>query len=141
MTTRNATTQPPPVVPRIGDVAKHLCSATDMARVTRVRDLQELLGFSIAEVGVVVDTENVDVLDRVRSEYRSGDVPPDRRHGLLDEANEATDRLLTTFDTTLARISPFREERAAKSFGLRAARDELGDVDDQFRPTQGANRP
>ena len=42
-------------------------SATDMARVTRVRDLQKLLGFSLAEVRVVLDTEGVDVLDRVRS--------------------------------------------------------------------------
>jgi DNA-binding transcriptional MerR regulator len=32
-----------------------------MARVTRIRDLQELLGFSLAEVRVVLDTEDVDV--------------------------------------------------------------------------------
>ena len=36
-----------------------------MARVTRIRDLQKLLGFSLAEVRVVLDTEEVDVLDRV----------------------------------------------------------------------------
>ena len=164
MITRNAATQPPSIVLRIGEVAKmtglttrtlrywgelglihpssyrargeRLYSATDLARVTRIRDLQELLGFSLAEVGVVLDTEDIDVLDRVRSEYRSGDVPPDRRRGLLDEAIEANDKLLTRLDNTLARIGAFREERAAKAIRLRAARDELGDGDAQIRPTK-----
>src|SRR5580693_4648892 len=43
-------------------------TAADMARVTRIRDLQKLLGFSLAEVRVVLDTEEVDILDRARSE-------------------------------------------------------------------------
>ena len=101
MITRNAATEPAPVVLRIGEVAKltglttrtlryweelglirpssyrgsgeRLYSQTDMARVTRIRELQELLGFSLAEVRVVLDTEDIDVLDRVRSEYRWGD--------------------------------------------------------------------
>src|SRR5664280_1115846 len=83
--TRNAAAEAPPVVLRIGEVAKltglttrtlryweeqglispssyrgrgeRLYSATDMARVTRIRDLQELLGFSLAEVRVVLETE------------------------------------------------------------------------------------
>ncbi len=101
MIVRNATTEPAPVVLRIGEVAKltgltsrtlryweeldllrpsgyrgsgeRLYSQTDMARVTRIRDLQELLGFSLAEVRVVLDTEDIDVLDRLRSEFRWGD--------------------------------------------------------------------
>jgi DNA-binding transcriptional MerR regulator len=169
MIIRNATTQPSPVVLRIGEVAKltglttrtmryweelglicpssyrgrgeRLYSATDMTRVTRIRDLQELLGFSLAEVRVVLDTEDVDVLDRVRSEYRSGDVPPDRRRELLVEAIEANDKLLTKLDNTLVRIGAFRDERAAKSIRLRAALDELGDEDHQIRPTKGDERP
>ena len=86
MITRNAATRPAPVVLRIGEVAKltglttrtlryweelglirpssyrgsgeRLYSQTDMARVTRIRELQELLGFSLAEVRVVLDTED-----------------------------------------------------------------------------------
>jgi DNA-binding transcriptional MerR regulator len=154
--TRNATTQPAPVVLRIGEVAKltgltsrtlryweelglispssyrgrgeRLYSQTDMARVTRIRDLQELLGFSLAEVRVVLDTEDIDVLDRLRSEYRWGDATPERRRQLLDEAIAANEKLLERLDNTLNRIGAFRDERAAKSIRLREARDELDDA-------------
>jgi len=88
---------------------------TDMARVTRIRDLQELLGFSLAEVRVVLDTADIDALDRLRSEFRWGEAGPDRRRALLAEAVEANDRLLTRLDETLARIQAFRDEQAAKS--------------------------
>ena len=87
---------------------------TDMARVTRIRDLQELLGFSLAEVRVVLETEDVDTLDRVRSEFRWGDAAPARRRQLVDEAVVANDHLLERLDDTLARIRAFRDERAAK---------------------------
>jgi DNA-binding transcriptional MerR regulator len=86
-----------------------------MARVTRIRDLQELLGFSLAEVRVVLDTADIDALDRLRSEFRWGEAGPDRRRALLAEAVEANDRLLTRLDETLARIQAFRDEQAAKS--------------------------
>ena len=159
MITRNATTQPAPVVLRIGEVAKltglttrtlryweelglispssyrgrgeRLYSQTDMARVTRIRDLQELLGFSLAEVRVVLDTEDIDVLDRVRSEYRWGEGDPDHRRQLLDDAIEANDKLLVRLDITLARIGAFRDERAAKAIRLREARRELDEDPDQ----------
>ena len=98
-----------------------------MARVTRIRDLQELLGFSLAEVRVVLDTEDIDVLDRLRSEFRWGDATPDARRALLDEAIAANDKLLERLDNTLTRIGAFRDERAAKSIRLREARAELDD--------------
>jgi MerR family transcriptional regulator, repressor of the yfmOP operon len=152
---RNATTQAPPVVFRIGEVAKltglttrtlryweelgllspssyrgrgeRLYSSTDMARVTRIKDLQELLGFSLAEVRVVLDTEDFDALDRVRSEYRWGDPSPARRRVLVDDAIAANEKLLERLDTTLARIGAFRDERAATSIRLQELRRELGD--------------
>jgi DNA-binding transcriptional MerR regulator len=98
---------------------------TDMARVTRIRELQELLGFSLAEVRVVLDTEDIDVLDRVRSEYRRGGMGSARRLVLLEEAIEANDKLLARLDSTLARIGAFRDERAEKAVSLRASRDTL----------------
>ena len=159
MITRNAAVEPPPVVLRIGEVAKltglttrtlryweeqglispssyrgrgeRLYSATDMARVTRIRDLQELLGFSLAEVRVVLESEDIDVLDRVRSEYRAGNVPAARRRQLLDEAIEANDKLLARLDVALARIGAFRDERAATSIRLRESRSALDRDADQ----------
>jgi MerR family transcriptional regulator, repressor of the yfmOP operon len=100
-------------------------SPADMARVSRIRDLQDLLGFSLAEIPAVLDIEDVDVLDRVRSELRSGDPSPQRRRELLDEAIAANDNLLIRLGETQARIQAFRDERAAKSIRLREARESL----------------
>ena len=104
---------------------ERLYSSMDMARVTRIKDLQELLGFSLAEVRVVLDTEDVEALDRARSEFRWGDVSADRRKELLDDAIAANDNLLARLETTLARIGAFRDERAAKATRLRHVRAEL----------------
>ncbi|HEY7947737.1 MAG TPA: MerR family transcriptional regulator [Acidimicrobiales bacterium] len=108
-------------------------SAADMARVTRVRDLQKLLGFSLAEVRVVLDTEQIDVLDRVRSEWHSGELPPGRQRQLVDEAIAANDQLLARLDTTLSRIKAFRAERMESGERLRARRVALGSGDDEAR--------
>lgn len=104
---------------------ERLYSQTDMARVIRIRELQELLGFSLAEVEVVLDTEDIDVLDRVRSEYRWGGADAARRLALLEEAIEANRKLLARLDSTLARIGAFRQERAEKGVRLRSVRDDL----------------
>lgn len=103
---------------------ERLYTPVDMARVGRIRDLQELLGFSLAEVRVVLDTEDVDVLDRVRLEYPV--VDDARRRQLVDDAIEANDRLLARLDATLERIQAFRDERAQKAARLREARRSLG---------------
>jgi DNA-binding transcriptional MerR regulator len=100
-------------------------TAPEMARVTRIRDLQKLLGFSLAEVRVVLDTEEVDVLDRVKSELHSGDPSPTRQRELLEEAVVANDHLLARLDDTLARIEAFRTERVASAARLRVRLDDL----------------
>ncbi|HXQ62285.1 MAG TPA: MerR family transcriptional regulator [Acidimicrobiales bacterium] len=100
-------------------------TAADMTRVTRIRDLQKLLGFSLAEVRVVLDTEEVDVLDRVKSEFRSGDPSPLRQRELLDEAIGANNQLLSRLDDTLSHIEAFRAERVASAARLRARLDAL----------------
>ncbi len=100
-------------------------TAADMTRVTRIRDLQKLLGFSLAEVRVVLDTEEVDVLDRVKSEFKSGDPSPGRRRELLEEAIAANDQLLARLDDTLSHIEAFRADRLASAARLRARLDAL----------------
>ena len=157
MSAPTGATQTTPTVLRIGEVAKltgltprtlryweeqglispsgyrgggeRLYSQTDMARVTRIKDLQELLGFTLAEVRVVMDTEDIEALDRVRSEYRWGDASSEVRRELLDRAIEANEKLLDRLDSTLARIGRFRDERAAKSIKLHEAREELDGSD------------
>jgi DNA-binding transcriptional MerR regulator len=157
MSAPTGATQTTPTVLRIGEVAKltgltprtlryweeqglispsgyrgggeRLYSQTDMARVTRIKDLQELLGFTLAEVRVVMDTEDIEALDRVRSEYRWGDASAEVRSELLDRAIEANEKLLDRLDSTLARIGRFRDERAAKAIKLHEAREELDGSD------------
>jgi DNA-binding transcriptional MerR regulator len=104
---------------------ERLYSATDVARVTRIRNLQELLGFSLAEVRAVLNAGDVDVLDRVRSELKAENLSPSRHRELLDEGIVANDQLLERLDETLARIRSFRDERAAAGERLREARREL----------------
>jgi DNA-binding transcriptional MerR regulator len=106
---------------------ERLYSPTDVARVTRIRNLQELLGFSLAEVRAVLDTEDIDVLDRVRSELKAGGLSRSHRRALLEEGIVANDQLLARLDDTLSRIHAFRDERAEAASRLRALRDELED--------------
>jgi MerR family transcriptional regulator, repressor of the yfmOP operon len=114
---------------------ERLYSPSDVARVTRIRNLQELLGFSLAEVRTVLNAGDVDVLDRVRSELKSENLSQSRHRALLDEGIAANDQLLERLDETLARIQAFRDERAASGVRLRDARRELGDATDSAEPS------
>jgi DNA-binding transcriptional MerR regulator len=153
MTGKRAATQTKPVLWRIGEVAKQtgvttrtlryweelgllqpasrtdggerLYAVVDVRRVTRIRDWQELLGFSLEEVKTVLSTGDVDVLDRVHFELRDEEVSSSRRRALLDEAIEANDQLVGRLDDTVSRIGALRDERAAIAIRLREARDQL----------------
>jgi DNA-binding transcriptional MerR regulator len=153
MAGKRAATQAKPVRWRIGEVAKltsvttralryweelgllqpssrtdggeRLYTPADLRRVTRIRDLQELLGFSLEEVKAVLNTGDIDVLDRVHSELKDGEVSSARRRELLDEAIAANDQLVGRLDDTLARIGALRDERAAIAIRLRETRDQL----------------
>jgi DNA-binding transcriptional MerR regulator len=115
---------------------ERLYVATDLARVTRIRKLQDLLGLSLAEIQAVLGTEAVDVLDRVHSEIDAVDLSPSRRKELLDEGIVANDQLLARLDETLSRIQAFRDERAAVAIRLRTSRAELDE-----KPNAGAGGP
>jgi len=105
---------------------ERLYVGTDLARVGRIRKLQELLGLSLAEVQTVLGTEAVDVLDRIHSEIDAGNLSPSRRRELLDEAMKANDELLVLrLDDTLSRIHTFRDERAAIAIRLVESRAQL----------------
>ena len=105
---------------------ERLYSDADIARVGRIRELQELLGFSLSEVRTVLDLDEVEVLDRVRSELRGKPVSSARRRELLEEAVKANDQLLQRLDETLARIQSFRDERATAGDAIRGKLTELG---------------
>jgi DNA-binding transcriptional MerR regulator len=113
---------------------ERLYSPADVARVTRIRNLQELLGFSLAEVRTVLNAGDVDVLDRVRSELKAENLSPSRHGELLDEGIAANEQLLERLEETLSRIQSFRDERVASGIRLRAARRELTPLDSNPKP-------
>jgi MerR family transcriptional regulator, repressor of the yfmOP operon len=108
-----------------GKNGARLYSPADLARVNRIRNLQDLLGFTLSEVGAVLESENIDVLDRVHSELAAGDITASRRRTLLEEAIAANDELLARLADTLSRIHAFRDERANIAIRLRETLSEL----------------
>ena len=111
---------------------ERLYSAAEVERATRIRELQELLGLSLAEIRVVLDTE--DTLDRLRTAYKRN-ARAELQSRLLVESMEANDRLLVRLDDTLARIQAFRDERRAMAKRLQARADEIGaQIDASRRP-------
>lgn len=95
----------------------------EIARLRRIRDMQETMGFSLAEIRAVLETD--DLLEGIRSAYRAEDSHADRRIELLGEAAAATERLIRRLDDRLEQVQAFRDERAAMAARMRARRDEL----------------
>ena len=97
---------------------------SEVERARRIRELQALMGFSLAEIRVVLETE--DTVDRLRDAYKVK-ARPELRRKLLANAIDANDALVARLDDTLARVKDFRDERVAKATRLRARAAELDD--------------
>jgi DNA-binding transcriptional MerR regulator len=94
-------------------------SSEEVTRATRIRELQDVLGFSLAEVRMVLDAEAV--FDALRRVYE-GDPCDARLLQMIEEAIDANDRLMARLDDSLVRIHAFRDEHAAKAERLRTGR-------------------
>jgi DNA-binding transcriptional MerR regulator len=103
--------------------SERVYAGSEVERARRIRELQSLMGFSLAEIRVVLETE--DVLDKLRHAYKAN-ARPELQRRLLTNAMEANDKLVARLDDTLARIKAFRDERVAKAKRLRAREEELG---------------
>lgn len=97
----------------------------EVARAAHIRELQELMGFSLAEIRVALQTE--DSVAHVRGACADALETPGpesagtgaHRGRLLDEAIAAHDELLATVDDKLARIRAFRGQVARQARALR----------------------
>ena len=105
-------------------------SELDLARIARIRELQQLMGFNLDEIGQILSAE--DSLERIRGEYRSGKPTSRRRRELLAEAIEINDRLREQVRHKVSRIGGFLEELDAKAVRYRQIVEEI----DQGRVTQ-----
>jgi MerR family transcriptional regulator, repressor of the yfmOP operon len=104
------------------DSGERLYSPEELGRVTHIRELQELLGLTLAEIGAVLKSE--DALDRARQARHSG-APIAHRLRLLEEAIDAHDRLVERIDDRLQRITAFRDEWVAKGERMKDRAEEL----------------
>ena len=111
-------------------------ASSEVDRAKRIRELQSIMGFSLAEIRVVLETE--DVLDKLRHAYRAH-ARPELRRRLLTDAVEANDKLVARLDDTLERIKAFRDERVAKAARLRVKEAEL-DTEIAHRQTDETDR-
>jgi MerR family transcriptional regulator, repressor of the yfmOP operon len=109
-----------PSAPRHG--SERVYAGSEVERVRRIRELQALMGFSLAEIRVVLETE--DVVDKLRNAYKAN-ARPELQRRLLANAIDANDALVARLDDTLARVKDFRDERVAKARRLRARAAEL----------------
>ena len=95
----------------------------DLARIARIRELQQLMGFNLDEIGQILAAE--DSLERIRGEYRSGKPTSRRRRELLAEAIEINDRLRDQVRQKVSRIGGFLEELDAKAVRYRQVVEEI----------------
>jgi DNA-binding transcriptional MerR regulator len=102
--------------------AERVYSGAEVERAQRIRELQELVGFSLAEIRVVLETE--DVLDKLRNAYKAN-ARAELQRRLLASAIDANDKLVARLDDTLDRVKAFRDERVAKAKRLQARAEEL----------------
>jgi len=101
---------------------ERLYSKVELERVGHIRELQDLLGLTLAEIRIVLESE--DAVERVRSARIAGASTP-RRLALLDQALEAHSLLVERMDDRLARISAFRDEWVARGQRMRDRSEEL----------------
>jgi MerR family transcriptional regulator, repressor of the yfmOP operon len=101
---------------------ERLYSPTELQRVIHIRELQELLGLTLAEIRIVLESE--DAVERARSARLAG-ASAKRRVALLDQAIEAHSRLIERMDDRLARISAFRDEWVQRGERMRERSEEL----------------
>jgi len=87
-------------------------SGDDVARVKRIRELQDLVGFNLDEIRTIVAAE--DRLDELREEFRAGR-SPERERQIIAEAIEINDRLRTEMRAKQARLETFLADLDARA--------------------------
>jgi DNA-binding transcriptional MerR regulator len=101
-------------------------SEADLARVERLRDLQNLLGLNLEEIRTVL--ANDDRLALLREEYRAEGTDASRRRELIRGGLEVRNELRATVEGKLRALQAFMD-------GLDAERDRLqGFLDDTADP-------
>jgi DNA-binding transcriptional MerR regulator len=106
---------------RLGS-GERVYSSEELERVIHIRELQELLGLTLAEIQIVLESE--DAIERIRKARRASATTA-RRLELLDNAIESHARLIEKIDDRLSRIATFRDEWVQRSERMKLRTVEL----------------
>jgi DNA-binding transcriptional MerR regulator len=99
-------------------------SEADVARLTRIRELQELLGFDLGEIASILNAE--DRISDLRSEWSSDDVEStERRAAILAEAAELNERMQAQVRSKMSRLEGFLADLRDRSERVDRAEEEL----------------
>ena len=98
-------------------------SEADADRLFRIRELQELMGLNLDEIGTILRGE--DRLQALRTEYHAGQLSRERREAIVREAIEINARLRRRVSERVGNMERFLKELEAKGRRYRAALKEL----------------
>jgi DNA-binding transcriptional MerR regulator len=104
------------------DGAYRLYDADDIERLRTIRRLRDDAGFSLAEVGQLLEDEVARARDRAR--YRASH-DPDEQLALTRGAMERADRQLALLEEKAARLAEMVDDARARQLRLRARLAEL----------------
>ena len=87
-------------------------SADDIARVTRIRELQDLLGLNLDEIAIVLSRE--DRMAEIRLTYHDERTSPALRRELIEESLSLQEGLRATVEAKRAALSDFLADLDAR---------------------------
>jgi DNA-binding transcriptional MerR regulator len=94
----------------------------DVARLLRIRELQELMGFNLEEIAVILDAEHR--LSDLRKEWFEQETPASRA-AILAEATEINERLQDQVGRKLNRLQAMLDDLGARRTRYREVQAEL----------------
>ncbi len=100
-------------------------SADNIARVVRIRELQDLLGLNLEEIGTVFANE--DRLEELRRVYQAERPQGARRRALIEEGIALRNELVATVQAKRDRLQEFLDEETATVARLHTMLDENAD--------------
>lgn len=114
-------------------------SEAQVSRVGRIRELQELMGFNLDEIRVVLAAE--DRLEELRAAWHD-DAEGGSRRGILEEALAIVSDLLGAVGDKRARLGEFQAQLESKVTRYRELLDGWGEGEDREsdRPRRGRTR-
>ena len=98
-----------------------LYDASDLERLRYIKNLRDVAGFSLSEIGALLEDE--DVRARNRAAYRVTDDPAERRR-LLAESLIRLDHQIATLRAKMERLGAMADEAEARRARLTAKLDD-----------------